>query len=128
MLKPDDYYWSSCRVYYGAIENPAGLTQKQLILGLFDNRKEKAVERMQIFEAEENDDHCLDDLGQKRLSQEIARQVISEKLNGRPIEVLQQLPTDEWKRILLQLKQIEGLSLRQIARITGLTIHEIYKA
>ncbi|MCL6479252.1 MAG: transposase [Peptococcaceae bacterium] len=126
--KPEDYYWSSCRVYYGARDNPPGLTQKQLILGLFDDRKEKAVERMRVFEAEDNDDQCLEDIEQKRLSQEIARQVIAEKLNGRPVEALQQMPSDERKKILKQLKQTEGMSIRQIARITGLTVHAIYKA
>ncbi|MCL6610826.1 MAG: transposase [Peptococcaceae bacterium] len=128
VLKPDDYYWSSCRIYYGVGENPPGLTQTQLILGLFDEQKEKAVERMRFFEAEDNDDQCLDDFRQKRLSRETARQAITEKLNGRPIGVLQQIPPDERKTILKQLKQIEGLSLRQISRITGLTVHTIYKA
>ena len=98
VLNPDHYNWSSCRVYYGMRENPPGLTQTQLILGLFEEQKEKAVERMRFFEAEDNDDQCLDDFKQKRLSQEIARQVIAEKLNGRPIGELRLIPPDERKK------------------------------
>lgn len=126
--KPDEYLWSSCRAYYGAKENPANLTQTQFILSIFANQKEKAIERMRDFEAKNGDPGCLEDIEKKRLNQEAARQVITEKLNGRPIAVLQQLPAEERNEILKQIKEIEGLSLRQIASITGLTVHAVHKA
>lgn len=126
--KPEDYLWSSCRAYYGARENATNLTQTQFILSIFANQKEKAIERMRDFEAKNDDACCLEDIEKKHLNQEAARQVITEKLNGRPITVLQQLPSEERNEILKQIKEVEGLSLRQIASITGLTVHAVYKA
>lgn len=128
VIKPDDYCWSSCRVYYGAGDKPPNLTQKQFILGIFGELKVKAIERMRSFEAEDNEDQCLEVVAPKRVSEKIARQMIAEKLDGLSIGMLQQIPISERKKILHQLKRIEGLSLRQISRITGLTVHAIYKA
>jgi DNA-directed RNA polymerase specialized sigma24 family protein len=126
--KPDDCLWSSCRAYYYAKENQDNLTQTQFILSIFANHKETAIERMRNFEAENDIADCLDYIEKKRLNQETARKVILEKLNGRQIEVLKQLPLKERNEVLRQIKEIEGLSLRQIARITGLTVNMIYKA
>lgn len=125
--KIEEYPWSSSQAYYGNRENPTGLTKTQLILGLYDEQKEKAVEKMCRFEAEDNDDQCLEGTDQNRLSQEAVRRLIVDKLDGRPPEILQQMSTQERNEILQEIKAIDGISLRQIARITGLTVHAIFK-
>jgi hypothetical protein len=51
-----------------------------------------------------------------------------EKLKGHSIPALQRMPQMERREAIKQLKGIEGLSIRQIVRITGLTYHEVYKA
>jgi REP element-mobilizing transposase RayT len=126
--KPEEYIWSSCRVYYGATENPPGLTQVSLVLDLFANQEKQAIERMRIFEAEENDDCCLDEVKQIRLNEDKAFNLIREKLKEHSIAALQSMPQNERKEAIKQLKAIDGLSLRQIVRITGLSYHEIYYA
>lgn len=128
VLEAEEYPWSSSRAYIGTGEYLPGLTKTQFILGIYDTQKEKAVEKMRFFEAEDNDDQCLVSAEHKRLSQEIARQLIVDKLNGRSIETLQQMSTQERNEILQEIKAIEGISLRQISKITGLTVHTIYKA
>ncbi len=42
-------------------------------------------------------------------------------LSGRPVNVLHRMEKPERNKILQKIKEIEGSSLRQIARITGLT-------
>jgi hypothetical protein len=126
--KPEEYIWSSCRVYYGCPEYPPGLTQVSLVLDLFADQKRQAIQNMQIFEAEGNEDRCLEDAEQKRLNEDAAFILITEKLKGRSIAFLQRMQQVERKEAIKQLKSIEGLSIRQIVRITGLTYHEVYNA
>ena len=83
---------------------------------------------MRLFEAEENEDRCLDDVEQKRLNDDIAFNLITERLEGRSISSLQRMSLMERREAIQQLKGIEGLSIRQIVRITGLTYHEVYNA
>jgi putative transposase len=126
--KPEEYIWSSCRVYYGYPEYPPGLTQVSLVLDIFANQKKQAIENIRMFEAEDNEDRCLEDVKQKRLNEDAAFNLITEKLKGLSIPSLQRMPQMERKEAIKQLKGMEGLSIRQIARIIGLTYHEVYNA
>jgi len=126
--KPEDYRWSSCGDYYGAKSNSVGLTKTDFILNLFSDDKNTAIIRMCSFEGVSNEDQCIDVIEQKRISLDRAKQVVKEKMNGQPIGELQNMSVEDRNRILKQLKEIEGLSLRQIAMVTGLTVHRIHKA
>ena len=123
--KPEEYIWSSCRVYYGGPEYTPGLTQVSLVLDLFANLKKQAIENMQMFEAENNEDRCLEDAKQKRLNEDAAFNLITEKLKGHSISSVQGMPQMERRKVIKQLKGMEDLSIRQIVGITGLTYHEI---
>lgn len=126
--KPEEYIWSSCRAYFGYPEYPPELTQVSLVLDLFAGQKEKAIESMRQFHAEDNEDNCLEDEQKKRLNDDLALNMINEKLKGQSISSLQQMSQMERREAIKQLKNIENLSIRQIVRITGLTYYEVYKA
>ena len=126
--KPEEYIWSSCRAYYGYPEYPLDLTHVSLVLGLFAGQNEQAIKSMRMFEAEYNEDRCLEDTKKKRLNEDTAFNLITEKLNGCSISSLQQMPQTERRKAIKQLKNIKGLSIRQIVRITGLTYYEVYNA
>lgn len=49
-------------------------------------------------------------------------------MKGKPISTLKQMEISERDRILNQIKKIEGSSLRQIARITGVGYNIIVRA
>ena len=49
-------------------------------------------------------------------------------LNGEAISVLQKMDRTERNEIIKRIKKIEGASERQIARVTGLTPNQIFKA
>lgn len=126
--KPEEYLWSSCRAYYGYPEYPPDLTNVSLVLDIFASQREQAIEKMRIFEAENNEDCCLEDTKKKRLNEDMAFNLITEKLKGCSNFSLQQMSQMERKQAIKQLKTIEGLSIRQIVRITGLTYYEVYNA
>lgn len=126
--KPEGYAWSSCKSYYGEIEHPPGLTHTQLILSLFADTPEKAVKAFRRFMDEANQDECLEDLQPKRMTDARAGQIITELLQGKPMDVLHKMSKSERDQIVRDLKFKEGLGIRQISRITGLGYQIVYMA
>lgn len=126
--KPEEYTWSSCRAYYGYPEHMPHLTEVSLVLGLFADKNDQAIEDIKMFEAEDNEDRCLEDTKKIILNEDTAFNLIIDELKGLSIASLQQMPSKERRGLIKQLKSIEGLSIRQIVRITGLTYHEVYHA
>jgi len=126
--KPQDYIWSSCRAYYGYLECLPDLTKVSLVLSLFASQREIAIKALRAFEIEDNKDHCLEDDGILKLNENTALHLITEKLKECSISSLKQMPRNERRDAIRQLKNIEGLTIRQIVRITGLSYHEVYNA
>ena len=128
--KPEDYRWSSCRVYYGQKEFPEGLTDTGFILGLFaDNKLEAATRFKRHMEAEEQDT-CLDnnDDNKGRLGDLELAAEIKTILNGEPITALLTMEKKRRNAILKQIKLMEGYTQRQIARVTGLNPNIVFRA
>ncbi|MDI6704977.1 MAG: transposase [Bacillota bacterium] len=126
--KPEQYRWSSYSAYCGGIEYPTGLTQTHIVLELFSEDRERAVEQFRRFMQQENDDICLDDEMLKRATDEETRAGIQKLLKGREISTLKYMKKAERDSILKQAKDIEGSSIRQISRITGIGYNIIARA
>lgn len=123
--KPEDYRWSSARNYYTSDTN---MVNSEFILSLFADDVQAAKEIMRKHEAEENEDVCLEEIERKLLSSEQATLIIQDKMCGKPIGSLQKMNIEEKNQILRELKAVNGLSIRQIARITGLTVYQVHNA
>lgn len=125
---PEEYRWSSCRDYYNNKEYLAGLTHTGLILSIFSVDKNQAIEMFKKYNEEKNTEECLDEKVKKKLSDQTVQEEIRNILKGKPVTILQQMERQERDEILRRIKEIEGSSLRQIARITGLGLYVIHKA
>ncbi|PKM76293.1 MAG: hypothetical protein CVU90_13220 [Firmicutes bacterium HGW-Firmicutes-15] len=117
-----------CRDYYNNKEYQAGLTHTGLILSTFFKEKNHAIEMFKKYNEEENTEECLEDKVKKRLTDQTVQEEIRKILKGKPVTILQQMEGQERDEILRRIKEIEGSSLRQIARITGLGLYIIHKA
>jgi hypothetical protein len=53
-----------------------------------------------MFEAEDNEDRCLEDVKQKRLNEDVAYNLITEKLKGKSIPYLQHMPQMERREVI----------------------------
>ncbi|WP_425059063.1 hypothetical protein [Sporomusa carbonis] len=73
-------------------------------------------------------DGSVDLEDKSRLSAEKAKQIIKNTLGDYIASQLQSLGKEERDWFLRQLKRIEGLSIRQIVRITGFTFNVVAKA
>ncbi len=125
--KPEEYEWSSCAAYYKADRNIAIFPDTSQILSIIHNEKKKAIEGLQNFTEEGNEDHCLDCNEIKRISESEAYKITKRIMNGEPLTALQTMDQDKRNKILSRIRN-DGLSLRQICRITGLPFHIVRKA
>jgi REP element-mobilizing transposase RayT len=126
--KPDQYKWSSCRVYYGGKEYPPGLTDLDFILNLFGDNKTISMEKLQEFMEKENNDQCLEDQEKIRLKDKDLHAEIIKLLHGRPVSALKQMNKTERDLILQKVKELKGSNIRQISRITGIGFNIVYRA
>jgi hypothetical protein len=77
--------------------------------------------------AVDDEDHCPDCDETKRISGSEAYEITKRIMNGKPVTALQNMDQDARNKILRSLRN-DGLSLRQICRITGLSFHIVRKA
>lgn len=119
----ETYRWSSIGEYIGKRR----MVNSGFVLEMFDNEKDKALLGFREFHQEDNDDCCLDiDTMKRTASDKELRQLVLDKYNIDTAKLHSMKPAIQ-SEILRCLKGQEGASLRQIARITGFTLHRVYK-
>lgn len=126
--KPEDYIWSSMAAYYGEKEYPPGLSQTSFILSLFDHNKESSVNIFRAYMEENEEANCLDHTEQKRLTDREAEKLIREILEGQSLTGLKEIAKQDRDEFLRKMKEIEGVSIRQISRLTGIGSTTVYNA
>ena len=75
-----------------------------------------------------NDQYLEDTVGEKRLSDDEARLEIKELLGSIEIAQVKSLPRKKRNEVLRKVRGTNGLSLRQAARILGVSHNLIFKA
>jgi len=108
------YLWSS---YQGYIGN-SGNIDIDLALGIFSNDRTKAVELFKDYNNENNSDKCLDYTEKVAVSDKAVMDYLSE-MRITSISQLQQLNKAQRDEVIRKVKKIEGVTIRQLARITG---------
>ena len=124
---PEDYFWSSCRKYYAAAEEPSDLLNLCFILDLFDEHSATAIERLKLFTLQPNTDKIPDYEDCARISDDKLRKEILTLLNGKPLSAIQYLGRKDRGTLLQKIKSIEGATQRQIARVLNLAPSIIFK-
>lgn len=112
----DEYLWSS---YHEYVKNPR-ITDVDFALAIFSNDKTDAINRFNKYTNEMNSDKCLE----YEEKETVADKVLIEhliKLNITSIEELQKLTKVQRDDIIRQLKKIEGITIRQVARVTKIS-------
>jgi REP element-mobilizing transposase RayT len=123
----EDYRWSSLHAYYGAIDCPAGLTETEFILGMIHENRKEAIKGFRGFMNQENEDKCLDDQIKLRKTDGEVKAEIEAMMNGAPIGKLAGLEKAKRQEILKKIKRSEGVTQRQIARVTGISTNIVFK-
>lgn len=119
-----EYKWSS---YYEYIKENR-IVDIELGLKLIAGNNNNEIESFIRFNNEMNNDVCME-LQEKpvRVSDEELRLIVKNKYGIEAIQI-QNEEKQKQLQILKELKEYNGVSLRQISRITGLSVHRIFKA
>lgn len=115
VLNPEDYIWSSYNEYIYEEFN----ANKNFILNHFSHNKKRALKLFKEYHIDDTKDNCLD-IKDKRLLSDTELINIINKLD---IDITEIEKLDKVKKynVLRKLKSIEGTTIRQISRITGVS-------
>lgn len=78
------------------------------------------------FNNEINDDKCLDAEEKRRLTDKDGMELLQQMLKGKPIELIVDFEEKDKAALISRMKS-EGLSIRQISRLTGVSIGIVRK-
>lgn len=112
-----DYRWSSYKEYIGK----GKLCDIDFALDMLSHNRKKAIELFKKYNNTENKDQCLDFDQVKKLKDSEARDIIIE-LTGLPSPTgIATFDKTKRKEVLRACKE-KGMSLRQISRLTGVSL------
>lgn len=114
--KPIDYKWTSYKEY---VTRP-DFVETNYCLNLFSPERVKAIDLFVKFMNEDNEDSCLEDDEFNRVTDADLIQKLYE-MGVRSIGEFQHYSRENRNEILKELKGINGVSVRQISRITGIS-------
>ncbi len=119
----EDYVWSSYREYLGL--NDDHYVDRDFILMLFHEDRDKAVADFKTFNEIMTDERCLDISEKKRITDEKAILMIKKKYALNSSRDVQRFDLNKRKQCIKFLLT-KGLSVRQISRVTGISRYFIY--
>ena len=119
----NDYRWSSYTEYIGN----SGITDKSFILSIFGENGASKVELFAEYHKTVQAEECLEIDESKRIYDEEAKQIIARISGMSSASSIQLLDHNKRNELLKKCKR-EGLSTRQIARLTGISRGIILKA
>ena len=117
------YKWSSYREYVGK----QNVIDNKIILELFAKEKQLAQKEFEKFMNKVNEDICLDYEEKHRIADEEIIKQIEEKY-GVKKGFFHLLERQERDKILKYLKTINGVTIRQLVRVIGVTKFMVEKA
>lgn len=118
-----NYRWSSYHEYFINTE----LIDKDFAFGLFSNDRSAAIDQFKKFMNESNIDNCLDYDERKRLlDSDITMYLLQLGVNNPGI--LHQMEKCQRDELIRTIKLIDGVTVRQISRVTGISKSVIDRA
>ena len=115
--KMETYQWGSYREY---LEN-SKLIDTEFALGIFSSEPDVAVGMFKRFMNEKTEDNSIKVHGTYRLTDQEAKLVIQKIAEVTIPTEIQTIEKEKRNELLRQIKKIDGMSTRQIARLTGIT-------
>jgi len=122
--KMNEYKWSSYNCYIKG----EGILDKGFFLNMLSNDRDLAIKKYIDFMNEPNKDECLEIDERIRLTDEKVRNIIKEIGKLEDISGIKNLDTVIRNKILRKAKEIEGISVLQISRVTGINRAVIIKS
>ena len=90
-------------------------------LDLFSNVRNDAIKLYIEYMGQPNDDECLDDHVRIRVTDSEVRDYLCDEMGVTHVSLLQQMDKEKRDLILSRLKEMNGVSIRQLSRVTGVS-------
>ena len=120
----ENYKWSSYDEYIGQSK----IIETGFILGFFAEEREKSIAHFKKYMNEHTDDNCIEISEAKRMTDKETRNIIEKYANVNIPTELQNLEKIKRDEVVRKIKEVDGVSTRQIARLTGISQSVIAKA
>ncbi|HEY3424780.1 MAG TPA: transposase [Negativicutes bacterium] len=119
-----DYQWSS----YSEYTKRRQIVDTEYALHMFSDKPDEAVSRFQQFSREMNGDACLEIPKTKvNVSDDDLRQMVRQQFGIDTMKICNEM-REKQNDMLRVMKEVDGTNIRQIARITGLSLTRVWKA
>ncbi|GMA98948.1 transposase [Pelosinus sp. IPA-1] len=120
----EKYKWSSYEEYLGQPKT----VDTDLILKIFASKKEQAMIYFKNFMNEQNDDTCIDSIETKRMTDQEIKELIKKYASVNSPSELRNMDIMARNQVIRKIKEVEGVSTRQIARLIGISQSIVSKA
>jgi putative transposase len=111
-----EYLWTSYQDYIRS----SGITDVNFALNIFSSDRTKAVKLFVNYSNENNVDECLDYTERVAVSDKEIMKYLNE-MGIATISQLQRLNKTQRDHVIRKMKKVEGSTIRQLARITGIS-------
>jgi len=118
---PSEWKWSSCALYYGLKTIQPDILDKNFILSLFSSNHSESPLKFKVFNEENGNVECLDDVSIVRLTDSEARAQIKKVLPGISTDAVKNMPKTQRDELLRLIKGIKGVTQRQAAELLGVS-------
>jgi REP element-mobilizing transposase RayT len=115
-----EYPWNSYHAYAEEALTNDGLIDNQRALTMFSLQQKQAIDSCIDFMAQPEHEKYLAHNEKKKCTDEEAKCELEKLLQAKSIHKLSQVERSNRDEILRMLRQIDGISIRQIERITGI--------
>ncbi|MBM7615041.1 transposase [Alkaliphilus hydrothermalis] len=112
----EEYDWSSYKEFIGDSQ----VVDIDLVLSLFSKDKDDAIHMFKEYTEQKNQDICLELQEKIQVEDEVVISYLRE-LGVICISQLQQLEKVQRNEVIKKLKSINGITIRQLSRITGIS-------
>jgi REP element-mobilizing transposase RayT len=110
------YKWSSYNEYI----KETVVINKDFLLGMFSNDKARVIELFCKFNYQKNSDICLEDEDKIRVSDSELKERLA-KLGIMNASEFRQFEKDKRNEFIREPKSVEGVTIRQLSRVTGIS-------
>jgi hypothetical protein len=123
-LRGAEYKWSS----YGEYIGESGIVEREFTLKMFSDRPGETIKMFEKYSREESKESCLEIEEPKVLtSDDDLRKIVRQQFGTEAIDVCNQA-REKQDSIVQKMRKINGVNIRQIARVTGLSQTRVWRA
>lgn len=115
-----EYRWSSYAVYTGKMIADEDLVDRHIVLGMFEADAQAAINSYIAYMNQPEEEQYLEPRENKKYTDDEAKAALNKLLQEKSIHMLHQVEKSRRDEVLRKLRQIDGISIRQIERITGI--------